>query len=39
MAAGGMTVVASTPQQFTAFLTQETAKYARVIQTAGVKPE
>lgn len=39
MAAGGMTVVASTPQQFTEFLTQETAKYARVIQTAGVKPE
>ena len=26
-------------QQFTEFLTQETAKYARVIQTAGVKPE
>ena len=34
-----MTVVASTPQQFAEFLKQETAKYARVIQTAGVKPE
>jgi tripartite-type tricarboxylate transporter receptor subunit TctC len=39
MAAGGMSVVASTPQQFTDFLAQETTKYARVIKMAGVKPE
>jgi tripartite-type tricarboxylate transporter receptor subunit TctC len=39
MAAGGMTVVASTQQQFSEFLAQESAKYARVIKMAGVKPE
>jgi tripartite-type tricarboxylate transporter receptor subunit TctC len=39
MARGGMTVVANTPQQFSDFLASETAKYARVIKTAGVKPE
>ena len=39
MTAGGMTVVASNPQQFSEFLKRETAKYARVIQAAGVKGE
>ena len=39
MAAGGMTVVANTPDQFSAFLAQEMDKYARVIRTAGIKPE
>jgi len=33
----GMTVVASTPEQFTAFLARETAKYNRVIESAGIK--
>ena len=39
MAAGGMTIVASTPPRFTEFLTRESDKYARVIRAAGVKPE
>jgi tripartite-type tricarboxylate transporter receptor subunit TctC len=39
MAAGGMTIVASTPPQFTDFLARESDKYARVIKAAGVKPE
>jgi len=39
MARGGMTVVASTPEQFSGFLSNETAKYAKVIKLAGVKPE
>jgi len=33
----GMTVVASTPEQFTTFLARETAKYNRVIESAGIK--
>ena len=33
----GMTVVASTPDEFTRFLKVETAKYNRVIETAGIK--
>jgi tripartite-type tricarboxylate transporter receptor subunit TctC len=39
MVAGGMTIVANTPQQFAAFLAREIDKYARIIKTAGVKPE
>jgi tripartite-type tricarboxylate transporter receptor subunit TctC len=39
LAAGGMTSVASTPEQFSEFLARETTKYARVIKAAGVKPE
>lgn len=39
LAAGGMAAVASTPEQFNEFLARETTKYARVIKTAGVKPE
>ena len=39
MVAGGMTIVANTPDQFAVFLVQEMDKYARVIRTAGVKPE
>ncbi len=39
LAADGMTVVASTPDQFTAFLQSETAKYARVVQAAGIKAQ
>ncbi|MBI2225939.1 MAG: tripartite tricarboxylate transporter substrate binding protein, partial [Betaproteobacteria bacterium] len=38
LAAGGMTSVASTPEQFAEFLSRETIKYARIIQAAGVKP-
>lgn len=39
LAAGGMAAVASTPEQFSAFVKSETAKYARVIDLAGVRPE
>ena len=39
LTADGMTVVASTPEQFTAFLKTETAKYARVVQAAGIKAQ
>jgi tripartite-type tricarboxylate transporter receptor subunit TctC len=35
----GMTPVASTSEQFAEFLKSETTKYARVIKTAGIKPE
>jgi tripartite-type tricarboxylate transporter receptor subunit TctC len=37
LAQDGMTVVASTPGEFREFLTHETPKYARVIETAGIK--
>lgn len=39
LTADGLTVVASTPDQFTAFLNSETAKYARVVQAAGIKAQ
>ena len=32
-----MTVVASTPGEFAEFLARETAKFTRVIETAGIK--
>ena len=38
LAADGMTVVASTPGEFAAFLKLESEKYARIIQAAGIKP-
>ena len=37
LAGEGMTVVASTPEQFTVFLARETAKYNRIIRAAGIK--
>jgi tripartite-type tricarboxylate transporter receptor subunit TctC len=37
IAADGMTVVASTPEQFTDFLKRETDKYAHIIDAAGIK--
>jgi tripartite-type tricarboxylate transporter receptor subunit TctC len=37
LAGEGMTVVASTPDQFVEFLARETAKYNRIIQSAGIK--
>lgn len=37
LADDGMTVVASTPEAFTKFLAQETAKFNRVIESAGIK--
>lgn len=37
MGQDGMTVVASTPEDFRDFLTREMQKYARVIETAGIK--
>lgn len=37
LADDGMTVVASTPEQFAEFLTRETAKFGRVIEAAGIK--
>jgi tripartite-type tricarboxylate transporter receptor subunit TctC len=39
LAADGLTPVASTPDQFTDYVTQETAKYARIIQAIGIKAE
>jgi tripartite-type tricarboxylate transporter receptor subunit TctC len=38
IAADGMTVVASTPGEFAAFLRRETEKYTRIIEAAGIKP-
>jgi tripartite-type tricarboxylate transporter receptor subunit TctC len=35
--ADGVTVVASTPDEFTAFLKQEIEKWAQIIKTANVK--
>jgi len=37
LADDGMTVVASTPEQSAEFLSRETAKFARVIEAAGIK--
>jgi tripartite-type tricarboxylate transporter receptor subunit TctC len=37
LAQDGMTVVASTPEQFAQFLARETAKYAKVIEVAGIR--
>ena len=37
LAGEGMTIVASTPVQFVEFLAVETAKYNRIIQSAGIK--
>ena len=37
LAGEGMTVVASTPEQFVEFLARETAKFNRIIQAAGIK--
>jgi len=37
LAQDGMTVVASTPEEFGEFLMREMSKYARVIETAGIK--
>jgi len=39
MTAGGMTIVANTPAQFSEFLAREIDKYTRLIKSAGVKPE
>ncbi len=38
IAADGMAVVASTPEEFAELLTRETAKYARIIRAAGITP-
>jgi len=39
MSRSGMTVIASTPQQFSEFLGREMVKYERIIKLAGVKEE
>ena len=39
LVADGLTIVAGTPDQFAAFLKSETAKYARIVQAAGIKPQ
>jgi tripartite-type tricarboxylate transporter receptor subunit TctC len=39
LAAEGAEIVASTPEQFGDYLTSETAKWARVIKAAGIKPQ
>src|SRR5258705_11077869 len=38
IAADGMTVVASTPDDFAGFLKRENEKYVRIIEAAGIKP-
>jgi tripartite-type tricarboxylate transporter receptor subunit TctC len=37
--AQGIEVVKSTPDEFARFIRSETSKWAKVIQTAGIKPE
>ncbi len=37
LTADGVTVVASSPEEFAEFLARETAKYARIIQAAGIQ--
>jgi tripartite-type tricarboxylate transporter receptor subunit TctC len=37
MTTDGVTVVASGPEEFAEFLSRETAKYARIIQAAGIQ--
>jgi len=37
LAGDGMTVVASTPEQFVQFLARETTKFNRIIEAAGIK--
>ena len=39
MSRSGMTVIASTPHQFSEFLSREMVKYERIIKLAGVKEE
>ena len=36
---GGADVVASTPEEFGAYIRAETEKWAKVVQAAGIKPE
>ena len=37
LADSGMTVVANSPEQFAEFVDRESAKYIRIIDTAGIK--
>ena len=39
LAAEGAEIVASTPEQFAAYLRAETVKWAKVVKAAGIKPE
>ncbi len=39
LAGAGIEPVTSTPEQFAAFIKSETARYAKVIKDAGIKPE
>jgi tripartite-type tricarboxylate transporter receptor subunit TctC len=39
LAGEGAVIVASTPEQFAAYLRSETDKWARVVKAAGIKPE
>jgi tripartite-type tricarboxylate transporter receptor subunit TctC len=39
IASQGAEIVADTPAEFTAFISAESAKYAKIIQQAGVKLE
>ena len=38
LAMGGITL-GNTPEEFTAFVTAETAKWAKVVKAAGIRPE
>jgi tripartite-type tricarboxylate transporter receptor subunit TctC len=35
----GMTVVAGTPQEFSAFIRSETEKWAKIVKSAGIRPQ
>jgi tripartite-type tricarboxylate transporter receptor subunit TctC len=39
LAADGIEPVASTPQQFDAYIRQETARWAQVVKTAGIRSD
>ena len=39
MVSEGMEIIASTPDEFSAYIKSETDKWSRVIKTAGIKPQ
>ena len=39
MVSEGMEIVASTPDEFSAYIKSETDKWSRVIKAAGIKPQ
>ena len=39
MVSEGMEIIASTPDEFSAYIKSETDKWSRVIKAAGIKPQ